>query len=229
MSIASPNSAATEAFKTEDLSQEQNVRLSPETKKTKKPVDLLTKRRLSIAGEKDKKKLVVACIGCRKKKIKCSSDRPACSNCLRLNIPCEYPVIRNRGSRFGYMEMLNRRMQHLEKYINCSTNPDYHPQFVTIHKKPQDATLLPLTSCGSTRGTVNSGYTNIRSTLDLNIINKQSNSQETETLITQLAPRLTSEIASPPSLPSPSRTVHDRYICRFFYDTKANILAYFLL
>lgn len=112
--------------------------------------------------EKDRKKLVVACIGCRKKKIKCSADRPACTNCLRLNIPCEYPVIRNRGSRFGYMEMLNRRMQHLEKYINCSTNPAYRPQFVTIHQKTsRDMSLLP--GSGSIRSSVNSGYTNIRS------------------------------------------------------------------
>lgn len=89
------------------------------------------------SDQKDKKKLVVACIACRKKKIKCSSDRPACSNCLRLNILCEYPVVRNRGSRFGYMGMLNRRLNHLEKYINCSTNPQYHPQFVKIHQKPR--------------------------------------------------------------------------------------------
>lgn len=75
------------------------------------------------------------------KKIKCSSDRPACSNCLRLNILCEYPAIRNRGSRFGYMEMLNRRLNHLEKYINCSTNPDYHPQFVKIHQKIKTLSL----------------------------------------------------------------------------------------
>lgn len=180
-------------------------------------------------GDKDKKKLVVACIGCRKKKIKCSSDRPACSNCLRLNIPCEYPVIRNRGSRFGYMEMLNRRMQHLEKYINCSTNPDYRPQFVTIHQKPQDPSQLPYTVCGSTRGTVNSGYTNIRS--NLNILmespsnnleasntnnyerypNKISQAQEADTLITQLGPRLRKELTPPPSVSVPRQSKYDRY------------------
>ena len=110
---------------------------------------------------KEKKKLIVACIGCRKKKIKCSSDRPACSNCLRLNIPCEYPVIRNRGSRFGYMEMLNRRMQHLEKYINCSSNPQYHPQFVTIHQKSR--MTAQSTVAGQLPGSANSGYTNFNS------------------------------------------------------------------
>lgn len=151
------------------------------------------------AAATPKKKLVVACIGCRKKKIKCSSDRPACSNCLRLNIPCEYPVIRNRGSRFGYMEMLNRRMQHLEKYINCSTNPNYKPQFVTIHQKPERPTQLLYTSCGSTRGTVNSGYTNIKSNANLLSDLVKPSSTETDSLITQLGPTIHQEVTPPPS------------------------------
>lgn len=145
------------------------------TKNTSKPKNSQPKGGKKVGAEKekkpekDRKKLIVACIGCRKKKIKCSSDRPACTNCLRLNIPCEYPVIRNRGSRFGYMEMLNRRMQHLEKYINCSTNPEYRPQFVTIHQKPRrNLNQLAFSNSGSTRGTVNSGYTNIKS--DVSII-----------------------------------------------------------
>lgn len=151
------------------------------------------------AAATPKKKLVVACIGCRKKKIKCSSDRPACTNCLRLNIPCEYPVIRNRGSRFGYMEMLNRRMQHLEKYINCSTNPNYKPQFVAIHQKPERPAQLLYTSCGSTRGTVNSGYTNIKSNANLLTDLMKPTSTETDSLITQLGPTIHKELTPPPS------------------------------
>lgn len=211
--MTSLNSMASTTFKTEDTFQETvSAAINPASQKNateaKNPAP--PGRSSSTSGDKDKKKLVVACIGCRKKKIKCSSDRPACSNCLRLNIPCEYPVIRNRGSRFGYMEMLNRRMQHLEKYINCSTNPEYRPQFVTIHQKPQDPSQLPLTSCGSTRGTVNSGYTNIRSNLNLDNLKLQSKAQEAEALITQLGPRLTKELSPPPSLPTPNHANHDR-------------------
>lgn len=85
------------------------------------------------SANSSKKKLVVACSGCRKKKIKCSADRPACSNCLRQNIPCEYPPIRNRGSRFGYQEMMKKRLKSLEKYVDFSVPPksessDYHSQ-----------------------------------------------------------------------------------------------------
>lgn len=71
----------------------------------------------SRSSKDNKKKLVAACNGCRKKKIKCSGDRPACSNCLRLNVPCEYPAVRNRGSRFGYTEMLQMRLEKLKKYV----------------------------------------------------------------------------------------------------------------
>lgn len=60
--------------------------------------------------------MVAACIACRKKKIKCSGGRPACQHCLRLNILCEYPVVRSRGSRLGYTEQLNQRLQALRKY-----------------------------------------------------------------------------------------------------------------
>ncbi|KAK9463356.1 fungal-specific transcription factor domain-containing protein [Lipomyces oligophaga] len=65
----------------------------------------------------DKRKLVIACIACRKKKVKCSGDRPACGNCLRLNVPCQYPAVKNRGSRFGYHEMLSKRLEMMERHI----------------------------------------------------------------------------------------------------------------
>ncbi|KAK9370039.1 fungal-specific transcription factor domain-containing protein [Lipomyces kononenkoae] len=83
------------------------------------------------AGEK--RKLVIACIACRKKKVKCSGDRPACGNCLRLNVPCQYPAIKNRGSRFGYHEMLNKRLSMMERHIKppgvANTSSPYHASY----------------------------------------------------------------------------------------------------
>lgn len=130
-----PNSTNSSALFDSSTQSSSSVRVPRLKKDGYRAVSKRTSSAAKSGDSKDKKKPVVACIACRKKKIKCSSDRPACSNCLRLNILCEYPAIRNRGSRFGYMEMLNRRLNHLEKYINCSTNPDYHPQFVKIHQK----------------------------------------------------------------------------------------------
>lgn len=131
------------------------------------------------AVTKAKKKLIVACIGCRKKKIKCSSNRPACTNCLRLNIPCEYPVIRNRGSRFGYIEMLNRRMQHLQKYIQAEKKESY--KIIT-----KNANIKFDSGPEAKRGNVNSGFMNIKS-----IENAQS-------LITQLGPSILIKELTPP-------------------------------
>ncbi|KAK9349507.1 fungal-specific transcription factor domain-containing protein [Lipomyces starkeyi] len=78
----------------------------------------------------DKRKLVIACVACRKKKVKCSGDRPACGNCLRLNVPCQYPAVKNRGSRFGYHEMLNKRLEMMERHIKPpaggNTSSPYH-------------------------------------------------------------------------------------------------------
>ncbi|KAK9377911.1 fungal-specific transcription factor domain-containing protein, partial [Lipomyces chichibuensis] len=76
----------------------------------------------------DKRKLVIACVACRKKKVKCSGDRPACKNCLRLNVPCQYPAAKNRGSRFGYHEMLNKRLEMMERHIKppAGTSSPYH-------------------------------------------------------------------------------------------------------
>jgi hypothetical protein len=91
-----------------------------------------------------KKKLVVACSGCRKKKIKCSADRPACSNCLRQNIPCDYPPIRNRGSRFGYQEMMNRRLKSLEKYVDFSVPPKSGPTSSPVQLSDASTTITDM-------------------------------------------------------------------------------------
>ncbi|KAK9468954.1 fungal-specific transcription factor domain-containing protein [Lipomyces arxii] len=111
----------------------------------------------------DKRKLVIACNACRKKKVKCSGDRPACGNCLRLNVPCQYPAVKNRGSRFGYHEMLSRRLEMMERHIKPPPGTllnHYH----STHKLPllQQATnnvtaqtvgSIPLPSAGRAKRT----------------------------------------------------------------------------
>ncbi|KAL8671359.1 MAG: hypothetical protein Q9168_004141 [Polycauliona sp. 1 TL-2023] len=46
-------------------------------------------KRIPRSG-KDRKRLPLACIACRRKKIRCSGDKPACKHCLRSRIPCVY-------------------------------------------------------------------------------------------------------------------------------------------
>ncbi|CAG8454430.1 1994_t:CDS:2 [Dentiscutata erythropus] len=79
------------------------------------------------SGEKDsgnsaiavkRKRLTQACDACRKKKVKCSGEKPSCNNCSRLNVPCTYlPSTRKRGPRVGLVESLEKRLQQMEKLL----------------------------------------------------------------------------------------------------------------
>ncbi len=42
----------------------------------------------------ERRRGVRACTECRSQKIRCGGEAPACSNCLRRNRPCEYPVLK---------------------------------------------------------------------------------------------------------------------------------------
>ncbi|KAF0388842.1 fungal-specific transcription factor domain-containing protein [Gigaspora margarita] len=65
-----------------------------------------------------RKRLTQACDACRKKKVKCSGEKPSCNNCARLNVPCTYlPSTRKRGPRVGLVESLEKRLQQMEKLL----------------------------------------------------------------------------------------------------------------
>jgi hypothetical protein len=65
-----------------------------------------------------RKRLTQACDACRKKKVKCSGDKPSCNNCTRLGTTCTYlPSTRKRGPRVGLVESLEKRLQQMEKLL----------------------------------------------------------------------------------------------------------------
>lgn len=43
---------------------------------------------LKTKAGKERKRLPLACIACRRKKIRCSGEKPACKHCLRPDLPC---------------------------------------------------------------------------------------------------------------------------------------------
>ena len=45
---------------------------------------------LKTKAGKERKRLPLACIACRRKKIRCSGEKPACKHCLRSRNPCIY-------------------------------------------------------------------------------------------------------------------------------------------
>lgn len=73
---------------------------------------------LKTKAGKERKRLPLACIACRRKKIRCSGEKPACKHCVRSRIPCVYKVTtRKAAPRTDYMAMLDKRLKRMEERI----------------------------------------------------------------------------------------------------------------
>ncbi|KAJ0130007.1 Cytochrome P450 monooxygenase lolP1 [Fusarium oxysporum f. sp. albedinis] len=73
---------------------------------------------LKTKAGKERKRLPLACIACRRKKIRCSGEKPACKHCLCSYIPCVYKVTtRKVAPRTDYMAMLDKRPKRMEERI----------------------------------------------------------------------------------------------------------------
>lgn len=73
---------------------------------------------LKTKAGKERKRLPLACIACRRKKIRCSGETPACKHCLRSRIPCVYKVTtRKAAPRTDYMAMLDKRLKRMEERV----------------------------------------------------------------------------------------------------------------
>ena len=73
---------------------------------------------LKTKAGKERKRLPLACIACRRKKIRCSGEKPACKHCLRSKVPCLYKVTaRKAAPRTDYMAMLDKRLKRMEERV----------------------------------------------------------------------------------------------------------------
>lgn len=53
----------------------------------------------------------IACVICRKRKLKCDGTKPSCSTCTRLNHNCAYDEVRRKsGPKRGYVKALEERL-----------------------------------------------------------------------------------------------------------------------
>jgi hypothetical protein len=90
---------------------------------------------LKTKAGKERKRLPLACIACRRKKIRCSGEKPACKHCLRSRIPCVYKVTtRKAAPRTDYMAMLDKRLKRMEERI-----------IKIVPKEEQDNTAISVT------------------------------------------------------------------------------------
>lgn len=54
----------------------------------------------------------IACVLCRKRKLKCDGTRPSCNTCKRLAHDCQYDEIRKKsGPKRGYVKLLEARLR----------------------------------------------------------------------------------------------------------------------
>ena len=53
----------------------------------------------------------IACVICRKRKLKCDGDKPSCGTCKRLGHKCGYDEVRRKsGPKRGYVKELEARL-----------------------------------------------------------------------------------------------------------------------
>lgn len=73
---------------------------------------------LKTKAGKERKRLPLACIACRRKKIRCSGEKPSCKHCMRGRQPCVYKATaRKAAPRTDYMAMLDKRLKRMEERI----------------------------------------------------------------------------------------------------------------
>lgn len=60
----------------------------------------------------------IACVLCRKRKLRCDGTRPTCATCKRLSHDCAYDEVRKKsGPKRGYVKLLEQRLQQVETLL----------------------------------------------------------------------------------------------------------------
>ncbi|KAK6544389.1 hypothetical protein TWF694_001087 [Orbilia ellipsospora] len=89
-------------------------------------------RRDSADGDAPRQKRI-ACVVCRKRKLKCDGARPACGTCSRLGHNCSYDEIRRKsGPKRGYVKALEARLAQVETLLKTQDGPVETPHSKNI-------------------------------------------------------------------------------------------------
>ena len=61
----------------------------------------------------------IACVLCRKRKLRCDGNKPSCGTCARLQHDCSYDEVRRKsGPKRGYVKALEARLAQVETQLN---------------------------------------------------------------------------------------------------------------
>ncbi|KAK9478678.1 fungal-specific transcription factor domain-containing protein [Lipomyces japonicus] len=67
----------------------------------------------------------IACVACRKRKLRCDGGRPTCATCSRRNYECVYEETRKKsGPKRSYVKHLEQRLAHVEGLLTSKVNND---------------------------------------------------------------------------------------------------------
>ncbi|KAK4560456.1 hypothetical protein LTR86_005652 [Recurvomyces mirabilis] len=83
-------------------------------------------RRGSLPDDNDEipKPKRIACVLCRKRKLKCDGKKPACGTCNRLQHDCSYDEVRRKsGPKRGYVKALEARLAQVEVLLKTQDDP----------------------------------------------------------------------------------------------------------
>ncbi|KAI0172018.1 hypothetical protein GGR52DRAFT_573159 [Hypoxylon sp. FL1284] len=69
----------------------------------------------------------LACMICRKRKLRCDGVKPSCSTCTRLGHECAYDEVRRKsGPKRGYVKALEERLKQVETLLNKTQEPSFN-------------------------------------------------------------------------------------------------------
>ncbi|KAI7852035.1 fungal-specific transcription factor domain-containing protein [Circinella umbellata] len=92
-------------------------------------------------------KVTLACIVCRKKKVKCDGIQPSCSRCNSMGLACEYSdPPRKRGPPKGYIEVIENRAHRIESLLALHPQLKMHQQPITSKVTMPMTTTIPKTT-----------------------------------------------------------------------------------
>ncbi|KAA8894115.1 putative C6 transcription factor Prf [Sphaerosporella brunnea] len=75
----------------------------------------------------------IACVVCRKRKLRCDGAKPSCGTCARLGHDCAYDEIRRKsGPKRGYVKALEARLAQVETLLKDQTASP--PEYVSIDR-----------------------------------------------------------------------------------------------
>lgn len=75
-------------------------------------------RRESGGNDAQSKAKRIACVLCRKRKLRCDGARPSCGTCKRLAHDCAYDEVRKKsGPKRGYVKLLEARLRRSSVYV----------------------------------------------------------------------------------------------------------------